>query len=123
MEQVECPPSPPEASSLSLWLFLQRKVAFVARLIPCFADQKTRFPETKGMQRGKNFPSGAFCFFCVPTLTRGTDAAFAQIAREFPGAHIVEMKPGTMWTRDFQTNRVRVAVDEHGMVTNEPNVG
>ena len=33
------------------------------------------------------------------------------------------MKPGMGWTKDFQNNRVRIAVDKYGVVTQTPVIG
>lgn len=108
----------------SLFLVRPAKLAPFSS-VPSTAAQKTRFPEAKGVHKGTAaFSTAVFFFRLFLFLTqRQPDAAFAQIARDFPGARIVEMHPGTMWTRDYQSNRVRVAVDANGIVTNEPHVG
>jgi len=49
-------------------------------------------------------------------------------AKEFisgknPGLNVQFMEPGTMWTRDYQENRIRVPVDADGKVNKQPSVG
>jgi hypothetical protein len=56
---------------------------------------------------------------------KGMDAQAAKshIQSQWPEADVRIMEPGKMWTRDLVSNRVRLAVDENGKVTNTGNVG
>ena len=60
------------------------------------------FPEVQGMQ---------------------ADEAVAHIKKQWPAADVRKMEKGQMWTRDLVHNRVRLAVDENGIVTNTGAVG
>ena len=50
-------------------------------------------------------------------------AAKTHIEEQWPAVQVQIMEPGKMWTRDLVSNRVRLAVDENGKVTNTGNVG
>merc|ERR1712093_311985 len=60
------------------------------------------FPEVQGMQ---------------------ADEAVAHIKKQWPAADVRKMEKGQLWSRDLVFNRVRLAVDENGIVTNTGAVG
>jgi hypothetical protein len=53
---------------------------------------------------------------------KGLESNEAQRIIRSKGLVPVIMTPGQPWTRDLQTNRVRIIV-ESGVVTNEPTIG
>ncbi|KAH7837044.1 hypothetical protein Vadar_008874 [Vaccinium darrowii] len=51
------------------------------------------------------------------------EAAAAKIEMENPDVHAIVLREGTPVTRDFRCNRVRVFVNDHGVVVREPTIG
>ncbi|XP_057459141.1 subtilisin inhibitor CLSI-I-like [Lotus japonicus] len=52
-----------------------------------------------------------------------TEEAERKIKEEMSGVEIQVVPPGSFVTADFKTQRVRLYVDESGMVTRTPGIG
>ncbi|KAI5315837.1 hypothetical protein L3X38_045013 [Prunus dulcis] len=51
------------------------------------------------------------------------EVAAAKIEQEKPDVHAIVIPEGTIITQELRCNRVRVWVDENGVVTTVPRVG
>ncbi|KAL3517664.1 hypothetical protein ACH5RR_020253 [Cinchona calisaya] len=84
------------------------------------ADFPTRESDCNNMAHS-NCPPGKTSW---PELMRANGYAAALIiGRENPHVRVIVMDCGLPWTKDFFCDRVRIAVNKDGIVTQTPSVG
>ncbi|CAB4321892.1 unnamed protein product [Prunus armeniaca] len=61
--------------------------------------------------------------YCPKLVGEDGEVAVAKIEQEKPNVHAIVNPKGTIITQELRCNRVRVWVDENGVVTAVPHVG
>ncbi|CAB4291578.1 unnamed protein product [Prunus armeniaca] len=61
--------------------------------------------------------------YCPELVGEDGEVATAKIKQEKPDVHAIVNPEGTIITQELRCNRVRVWVDENGVITAVPHVG